>query len=398
MQELVPLRWPPEWKDAAKLDLLKGTPINCLVGEAPPPFPLGNLKFVRLEKDRSPEGVALREGVWPRVLPSERKDAAEAGPTGAPWIDSNPGVIRLAQTREPGKPVWLSFQPPSGKEMVPLSGFVKPIAEAAAYGARWIITLSQPFRSGLEANSAEALSSWRRMAAALRFFEAHADWRGWEPVAALAVVSAFEGESEMMATEFLNLAPRRHLAYRAVRTADAVKASFSQQKAIVYIDARPPEGELRRKLLEFAENGGLLISPRGILKTEPEERRLGYQLHRTGKGRVAVPPDAWFDPYLLVREVHLLMSHREDVVRVWNGSDVGSHYVASPKGDRGVVHLVQYGSGRTQPVTVGLSKPYRQARVHDLESERVVRPVRGELGLEIAVGEFSAYAAVELEA
>ncbi len=363
MQELVPLRWPPEWKDPSKLDLIKGTPVNCLVGGAPPPFPLGDLKFVKLEKDQSPEGVALREGVWPRVLPAERKDTAEAGPTGAPWIDSNTGVIRLAQTREPGKPVWLSFQPPSGKEILPFSGFVKPIAEPAAYGARWIITLSQAFLKGLDARSEDALASWKRMVAALKFFETHAEWRTWEPVAALAVVSSFEGESEMLATEFLNLAPRRQLAYRVVRTADAANASFAQQKAIVYIDARPPEGEVRTKLLAFAEKGGLLISPRGILKTDPEERRMGYQVHRAGKGRVAVPPDAWYDPYGLVQQVHLLMSHREDVVRIWNGSDVGSYYVANPKGDRGVVHLVQYGSGRTQPVTVGLSKPYRQARV-----------------------------------
>jgi hypothetical protein len=62
-----------------------------------------------------------------------------------------------------------------------------------------------------------------------------------------------------------------------------------------------------------------------------------------------------------------------------------------------VVHLIQYASGRTQPVTIGLGKPYRSARVRTLESETVVKPVKGELGVEIPVGEFSSYAAVELE-
>jgi hypothetical protein len=399
MPELIPFRWPAEWKDPAKLDLIKGTPINCLAGEAPPAFPLGELKFIKLEKYQSPEGVTLLDGVWPRILPSQRsKDAAEAGPTGAPWVDSNTGPIRLAQTREPGKPVWLGFQPPSGGEAIPLSGFVKPIAEAAAYGARWIIALSPPFIKGLDAKAGDAVGSWNRMVAALKFFESHAEWRTWEPVAALAVVSTFEGESELMSAEFLNLAPRRQLAYRAVRAADAGKTSFEKQKAIVYIEARPPEGELQKKFLEFAEAGGLVVSPRGILKTDPDERRLGYQIHRVGKGRVAVPLDPWDDPYRLVREVHLLMSHREDVVRLWNGSDVGSYFVASPKGDRGVVHLVQYGSNRTQQVAIGVAKPYRRARVYDLESEKTVKPVKGELGFEIPVGEFQAYAAVELEA
>jgi hypothetical protein len=77
---------------------------------------------------------------------------------------------------------------------------------------------------------------------------------------------------------------------------------------------------------------------------------------------------------------------------------MNSHLVESPKGDRAVVHLIHYSSGRSQPVTLGFRKAYRSARIYTLESERVVRPVRGELGIEVAVGEFPAYAAVELEA
>ncbi len=399
MPELIPFRWPQEWKDPSKLDLIKGTPINCLVGEAPPPFPLGSLQFVKMTKDQAPDGVAVREGVWPRVLPSEKKDdAAEAGPTGAPWVDSSAGVIRLAQIMEPGKPVWLTFQPPSGKDLIPPGGFVKPIAEACSFGARWVITLSQPFQQGLDARSDEALGAWNRMMAALKFFEAHAEWRSWQPVAALAAISTFEGDNELMGAEFLNLAPRRHLAYRAIRTEDALKADLSGLKAVVYIDAKPPQGELRKKLLAFAESGGLLISPRGIITGTPVERRVNHQIYQAGKGRVAVPLEAWFDPYLLVREVHLLMSHREDVVRVWNGADVGSYMVAGPQAGRAVVHLMQYASARTQPLTIGVSRPCRLARVFNLESEKTVKPVRGELGNEIQVGEFSAYAAVELEA
>ncbi len=399
MPELIPFRWPQEWKDPSKLDLLKGTPINCLVGEAPPPFALGSFQFVKLAKNETPKEIAVREGVWPRILPSEKKDdAAEAGPTGSPWVDSSAGVIRLAQIMEPGKPVWLTFQPPSGKDIIPLDGFVKPIAEACSFGARWVVTLSQPFLEGLGARSDAALSSWNRMVAAMKFFETHAEWKTWQPVAALAAISTFEGDNELMGAEFLNLAPRRQLAYLAIRTEEALKADLAGFKAVVYIDAKPPEGELRKKLLAFAEAGGMLISPRGVVTGAPAERRGNHQIYRTGKGRVAVPLEAWFDPYLLVREVHLLMSHREDVVRVWNGADVGSHMVAAPKSNRAVVHLTQYAGTRTQPLTIGVSRPVRLARVFNLESEKTVKPVRGELGNEIQVGEFSAYAAVELEA
>ena len=79
MPELIPMRWPAEWKDPSKLELLKGSPINCLVGDAPPPFPLGGLQFVKLSEANPPQEIVLREGVWPRVLPGKELDAAAAG-------------------------------------------------------------------------------------------------------------------------------------------------------------------------------------------------------------------------------------------------------------------------------------------------------------------------------
>ncbi len=396
MTGLIPFRWPAEWKDPSKLALLRGTPINCLAGQAPPPFPTGDLKFIRLEKDSPPDGIAVRAGVWPWVLPPER-DVAEAGPTGAPWVDSNVGTIHMARTLAPGKPVWLTYAPPAAKQGPPLSSFARPVAEAAAHGARWVITLNERFVAGLDAGSGEALQAWKRLAAALNFFERRPEWRNWEPVAALAVVSTFEGETELLSYEFLNMAPRRQLAFRAVLPKGVPHTSFDKQKAIVYIEPGPPEGEVRKRLVAFAEAGGLLISPRGIVTTPPDQTRMQYQFHRAGKGWIAVPPDAWYDPYLMVRQVHLLLGHRLDVVRVWNGSDVGSYCLASPKGDRAVVHLIQYGAGPTLPVTLGFDTPYRVARVTTLESERILKPSRGELGVEFAVGEFSDYAAVELE-
>jgi len=397
MTELIPFRWPEEWKDSSKLALIQGTPINCLVGQAPPPFPIGNLKFVQLEKDKAPEGIAVRAGVWPRVLPPER-DVAEAGPTGSAWVDSNVGAIHVARTLNPGNPVWLSYTPPVDKHVLPLGTFARSVAEAAAHGAQWIITLNQPFLAGLDANSDEAQQAWKRMIAALDFFQRHVEWKTWEPVAALAVVSSFEGETELLSYEFLNMAPRRQLAFRSVLAKDVPGTSFEKQKAIVYIEPGPPEGEVLKRLLAFVEAGGLLISPRGIVKTPPDETRMQYQFHRLGKGQIAVPPDSWYDPYLMVRQVHLLLSHRLDVVRIWNGSDIGSYCLASPKGERAVVHLIQYGAGRTQPVTLGFDTPYRSARVTTLESETTVKPSKGELGVEFPVGEFAGYAAVELEA
>ena len=110
-----------------------------------------------------------------------------------------------------------------------------------------------------------------------------------------------------------------------------------------------------------------------------------------------MPLDKWEDPFGLARQVHLLLSMREDVVQVWNGGDMNSHYLSNPDGSRGVVHLIPYASGKTQPVTIGLQKPVRLARVITADSITPVKTQEGGLGIEIPVGEFSCFAAVELE-
>jgi hypothetical protein len=397
MPELIPMRWPATWKDASKLELLKGSPINCLVGEAAPSFPLGDLRFIKLDPGQPPEGIVLREGVWPRVLAATKKDEAGGGPTGGPWVDSNAWTVRLAQVMEPGKMVWLTHTPPGGKEVITLDSFVKPIAEAEAFGAHWVIALDANFVQAIDAKNAKALGEWQRMVSALKFFEARREWRSWEAVAAVAVVSTFEGEAKLLSEEFLNLAPRRHLAYRALRAADVAKASFEKQKAIAYLESEPPKGEVREKLLAFASAGGLLVTPLGTIDTPSERTMVAHSVRRHGKGRVAMPLEKWDDPYVLVDQVHVLLSHREDAVRVWNAPDMDFYYLAGPKG-QSVIHLVPYADGKTAPITMGVETAFKTARICTLTAEKAVRAARGSLGFEIPVGEFTDYAAVVLEA
>ena len=200
-----------------------------------------------------------------------------------------------------------------------------------------------------------------------------------------------------MAEEFLNLAPRRHLAFRVVLASDFAKTAIGRQQGIIYLEAAPPAGEARAALLRFAENGGTVFAPRGTVSTQPAATSQEHGIHPVGRGRVITPLDKWEDPFALVRQVQLLLSIREDVVQVWNGGDMNSHYLSSPDGRRGVVHLIAYASGPTLPVTIGLREPWRSARVTTLAGTRTVTPAAGALGVEIPVGEFSGFAAVELD-
>jgi hypothetical protein len=410
---LVPFRWPAEWKDPSALALLKGTPINCLAGSAPPAFPTGDLPFVTLDAAKPPDGTVLVEGVWPRVLPAKEDDTTAAGVTGGPWVDSNAGGIRLAQAKEPAKLIWLTYSPPP-KEVIPFEEYVRPVAEAAAYGARWVISLDAAFAQALGSANTRALGVWRQMMAVLKLFASRSEWQTWQPVANLAVVSSFQGDMQLVAEEFLALAPRRHLAHRVVLASDFARTTFEKQKAIIYLDALPSAGDTRAALLRFAENGGTVLAPRGLvgqasgsvgqaagLSSAPVTR-YDHNIHTVGRGRVISPIDTWEDPFTLVRQVQLLLSIRDDVVQVWNGGDMNSHYLSSPDGRRAIVHLVPYASGNTQPVTIGVRQRYRAARVTTSAAAAPVAtaPVTitaGGLGFEIPVGEFSCFAAVELD-
>jgi len=396
--DLVPMRWPEAWRDGSKLELLRGTPINCLVGDRPPELPLGELRFVRLDPASPPEGIVLVDGLWPHVKMARRDpDAAETGPTGAPWVDSNGWRIRLAQALNPGKTVWLIYMPPKQDEIVPPAAFALAVAEAEAYGAHWVLTLDETFRRGLEEGTAEAVEAWRNIVAVLKLGAGSADWRRFEPVAPLAVVSSFAGEAEYLSQEFLNLADRRGLAYAIVPSARALEARLERYKAVIYIEPEPPEGPLRAKLLDFAASGGLLILPAALSKAAAVETKFGHRIYRHGKGRIAAPVEAWADPYLLAGDVHLLIGHRHDPMRVWNGGMMNTLYLASPDGSQGVVHIVNYSLRSTlDAVTLGFPRPYRSATVRTAESSASVEPVKRRLGVEFALPAFATYARIEL--
>ncbi|MCX6638077.1 MAG: hypothetical protein NT090_23725, partial [Acidobacteria bacterium] len=102
MEDRVPMRWPAGWAGPAALELLKDTPVNCLVaGQRAGLLREPAAKLGITVVDTPPDDVAVIDGVWPgmRISQGRRRDDAEAGPTGAPWIDSNGWAVKLARAR-----------------------------------------------------------------------------------------------------------------------------------------------------------------------------------------------------------------------------------------------------------------------------------------------------------
>jgi hypothetical protein len=400
-----PLRWPAEWKDAALLALLEGTPLNAiLAGPETAPAVLDRAKASGIAVV-TPEDARIRllEGVWPGVpVKGGGGSSAEAGPTGLPWVDSNGWLIQLARTRTPDRPVWIGVEPPAGSGILRTPAYELAVADAETYGARWVVALDGKLRAALAERAEPAVAAWKAIAAALRFFDARRDWNALGPEAVLAVISDFSGEHEFLANEILNLLARRSVPYRIVEKGRALDANLSGMKAVVYPDQAPPGDALREKLLAFAAGGGLLVANSSFPAEGPT---VGSDVHRrwkilaTGKGRIALPQQGMDDPYLVAVDTQLLLSHRNDVVRLFNTGTLNCFY--SGDGRRSVFQVVNYATRVSgHPVTVAFKRGYRAARIRTLEAPAPasVGPLPTlEGGVEIHLPEFRLYAGIELE-
>jgi hypothetical protein len=422
----IPLRWPREWEDPALLELLEGTPVNCLVTEgAPPPKVAGKARAAGLQlfDSQRQDGVlwterakaqwsspapvvALTDVVWPGVPVAREGGAADAGPTGLPWVDSNGWKIQLARALGPAKTIWIAAEAPAQAGIVLPAAYLLAVADAAAYGARWAIWLDNELRAGLAHKSGAALRTWRDMAGALRYFEERRAWKTLEPLGTVAVVSDFTGPNEFMSTEILNLLPRRGLPYRVVEKAGAAQALFDGLAAVIYPDREPPGAGLRASLEAFVRQGGLLVANAGYPAPPgapaPADVHRRFRVRRVGKGRIALPTGELEDPYLVAADTHLLASHRHDPVRLFNTGTLNVHLTGAPDGRRALLQAINFAMRPSgNPVSAAFRRRYRAAHISTLEAPR---PAPLELhptesgGVEAHLPRFAVYAAIELEA
>jgi len=403
------LRWPAAWKDPSVLSLLKGGPFDYLIVEKGAEFDAvrsaaRQAGFEIAEPGAAPSGIRIVKGEWPGVrVAAGRGGAASAGPTGVPWVDSNGWNVRLSTALHPESAVWVEASPAANARLTAAS-YVIAIADSGAYGGRWIVSLDNPLAAGLAAGSAESLETWKAIASAAGFFAAHQAWAEYSPVAVAGVVSDFAGRNEFFGQELLNLLGRAGLHYRILVKKGITGSSFESLRAVLYADAEPPSPALRKQVLAFVQGGGLLITgPQwGAAEGTPAkgDSHPRYALRDSGKGRIAQAIDTPADPYEMAGDAVVLVSHRYDLVRFWNGGATGSYYAAASGRKKAVAHLLFYANRGPDSASVRIAGPYRTARASTVDTPSVpgveVQLQKG--ALEVHLPQVSQYVAVELEA
>ena len=406
--EWTPMRWPGAWKDPSALDLLKGTAINYLLIEkgddlGPIAARAQQESFRVVEAASPPSGVTVVEGEWPGVKLTESgaMDHASAGPTGIPWVDANGWKIRLTAALHPESEVWVDSPP--RKLRLYTESYVVAVAEAAAHGGRWIISLDSRLAEGIAGREAEALKTWKKVTGTAGFFAARKVWSDYLPEAVLGIISDFSGTNEFTTHEILNLVARANQQYRIILKGKVPESCFNGIRAVLYADDQPPAPVLREQILAFVRAGGMLITgpkwgqlPGAPAKGDGHPR---YDMRVLGRGRLAVARPDFEDPYLVANDSVVLVSHRYDMVRFWNGGAVGSYFTMAPGRKRAVLQMLFYAGARFGKPTVRVTGQYRTVKlwVLDQPSPRQVGMEIQKDAVELHLPPISQYAAVELE-
>ena len=399
LENAVPIRWP--WHEPSMLDILQGTPFDCLVinwtaglsaapvieaarrrnlavvgwieGAGDHAVTISAAKSAGLSAvairafkgnadipvipwsdrtdvpwDSAAPAVAIAGNVWPRVNSTQGGGDANAGPTNVPWLDSNGWYIQMARARLRA-PLWMVFDPPGKSTVFSAQSYMNAITDSEVAGGRWVLSLDADLLAGLAARAQGALESWKQIAAAANFFRDRAAWKSYHSLGLVGVISDFSGPDFEVSGEILNLMARRDLFFRVIWKPRAEAATFAGLKALVYADSAPPDAPLRRKLSDFVEQGGLLVAGPGWGvqgKPAPPDFDTQFDVRSVGKGRVAVANTALADPYQVAVDTQLLLSHRNDLVKVYNAPSSGcTRYTASADGKKALLQCLSYADG-----------------------------------------------------
>lgn len=420
--ELIPMRWPGSWQNPSALERLRDAHINCLLIEGNsavgPVIEQAQRNGIRVIQGKSqPAGITVIEGDWPgiRMAQSGNQDKASTGPTGLPWVDSNGWKVRLAAALNPQSTIWVDAVPKT-----PLPGsYSMCVADTAACGGRWIISLDDQLAAGIEANNGEALETWKGLTQATEFFASHGNWSNYAHEAVVGVVSDFSGDNEFLSREVLNLLTRTTEQYRIIPKANFSASSLQGLRAVLYPDSDPPGAEVGKHLLDFVQAGGLLIkkSETGAPPGTPAEwDHPRYDCRVLGKGRIAIgKSDEAADPYLMANDTVVLVSHRFDLLRFWDAGSVNAYLSVAPDRKQAVVQMVFYArelngkvaSGGPDTATVRVAGRYRSAQLltmeHSNQPMALVEAGNPNVGMviekdsvELHLPSVSHYAAVEL--
>jgi hypothetical protein len=408
LPDLVPVRWFSA--DPKSLDLLRDTPVNCLLLEQPqwsPAFlaeagkrnletyavihpsaeameaaqkavdlkfdgavlegafdrPSANriaayLKDSRLQViqlglrsdirfDSTSTVAGTFQGVWPGL--QEGQDDAKSAPSGAPWIDTNTGFLRFVRAST-AAPAWIANSPPAGKAW-PVQRYLQAIGDAAMTGAHWVVSIDADFQKRLLAAEPHALADWKRVTDALAFYEQHKDWRTAQAAGKLAVIEDAPSGA-LLSGGVLDMIAVKHTPVRPIPNPLLSGPIMAGSNMAVNVDPQSLTDSQKEALKTFTRAGGtLLTGPPGWKFPVPRPGQITLE-----KADLEKLDQIW-------KELNSMTGRRNLGVRLFNVASMLSNLVETPDGTV-VLHLVNYSDFPVENVTVQVLGRFKSAKLY----------------------------------
>jgi hypothetical protein len=436
----VPARWP--WRDAKSLELIQGSPINCLLLDtwaadlpsAAAKRGLITLAVIVPQQDAAgaarralaagitgivlegdfPEGTAgavksaagsapvieltsrsrmmfgngspilgTYQGLWPGVAVQD-DGAKRAGPSGSVWIDTNTGFLRAARAWGDAT-IWIANRPPE-KTIVAGTRYLQVIADAAASGARWVIALDADLAARLERRDAGAVKDFGRINAMMGYFERHPEWRRMREFGRLAIVQD-TAKGGLVSGGILDMIAVKHTPVEPIPSQHLNSEALKDATMAVNVEGEDLTEAQKQILLNFAHGGGMLLTaPSGWKDRNPGGDKITLdkaELDRLG--------EIW-------KEVNSMIGRRNLGVRLFNVSTMLSNVLASPDSNTEVVQLVNYSDFPVEDVTVHYLGNFQKALLTSPDgTEKALTPYETEDGWGVDIDRVSVCATIRLE-
>ncbi len=417
MPDWVPVHWGSS--EPKSLDLLAGTVVNCVLvdsGKLNPEFLkrakqreiavvavvrspgslaiLLHVDAVALEGDfelkdvgvpiiRLPSRQKIRldtrdliagtsQGLWPGIV-IEHGGKVMAGPTSSPWVNTNIGFLRFLGASM-SSTLWIGVSPPADT-VLPVERYGIAIADAAAGGARWIITLDDELQIRLLNFDPRAIADWKQICAYAKYFEAHREWREFKPFSRLALTQDTESGG-LLSAGLLDLMYAQHIAARALPASHVSGGSLNGLRTV--INVAPSDrlsAEERKALAEFVRSGGSLVEGPATWRFGPD------------KPGSIVPSKKQLDRIQEIWEMLYNATARKNFgARTFNTAGILFNVLESPDGKRLLIHLVNYTQYKADSITVQALGTWKRARLYQpgVEARDVsVYPVKDGTGIDL---------------
>jgi hypothetical protein len=310
----------------------------------------------RMHFDGASPVIGTFQGLWPGIQVDPNGET-KSGPSGTPWINTNTGFLRYARAASDAT-VWIATTPPPNT-VVNVTRYLQAIGDAAMTGARWVVSLDSDLNKRLLARDPAALAVWKQINAELKFYEDHKEWRGLRTHSQFALVED-ENSGALLSGGIVDMIAVKHTPVRPIPNPKLTVPAMQGAKMAVDVDPSSLTPEQKDVLKAFTRGGGtLLTGPPGW-----KFQTLNKEEITLGKADLEKLDEIW-------KELNSLTGRQNMGARLFNVSSMLSNLLETADGKQLVLHLVNYSDFPIESITAHVLGTYHHAKLYRPDSPPV---------------------------